>query len=361
MASPKGNTMSDTKGQKSVDRGCEVAVESVSKSYGSNPVLRDITMTIEPGEFFTLLGPSGCGKTTLLRAIAGFHPINSGRILFDGIDVSNRAPWDRNIGFVFQNYALWPNKTIFQNVAYGLHLRKISKADVQKRVRIALDQVQLKNVEDRYPSEMSGGMQQRIAMARALVIDPPLLLLDEPMSNLDARLRVSLRQELRELQKRIGVTAIYVTHDQEEALELSDRIAVMNGGLVEQLSRPEDIYTRPATRFVAEFVGDANFLEGTLTDQGFVLNGGMPLPVTHNSKRGPSTLFIRPERVKLCNPGEGIVDADVHDARYVGRSWVHRLVVSGGFDVWAETGSRLVNGQKVGIIFDGATFLEGNA
>ncbi|SHN13732.1 ABC transporter ATP-binding protein [Roseibium suaedae] len=338
-------------------QGCEVAIESVSKAYGPLTVLRDVTMTIQPGEFFTLLGPSGCGKTTLLRAIAGFHPINSGKIAFDGKDVSRLAPWDRNIGFVFQNYALWPNKTIFDNVAYGLKLRKVPKADIAKRVRNALQQVQLKNVEDRYPSEMSGGMQQRIAMARALVIDPPLLLLDEPMSNLDARLRVSLRQELRDLQQRIGVTAIYVTHDQEEALELSDRIAVMHGGVVEQLSRPEDIYARPQTRFVAEFVGDANFLEGRVAEGRFHLEDGRSLQLAEPGEAGPATLFIRPERLRLVEAGQGQLDATVSDIRYVGRSWVHKLALGEALHVWAEAPVKLNIGETFGLGFEAATLL----
>jgi len=350
--------MSDVSGQKRGLHGCEVAIANVSKKYGDMTVLRDITMTIEPGEFFTLLGPSGCGKTTLLRAIAGFHGVNGGQILFDGQNVSERPPWERNIGFVFQNYALWPNKTIFENVAYGLKLRKVSREDTRTRVRAALEQVQLRGVEDRYPSEMSGGMQQRIAMARALIIDPPLLLLDEPMSNLDARLRISLRQELRELQKRIGVTAIYVTHDQEEALEMSDRIAVMNGGVVEQLARPEDVYARPSTRFVAEFVGDANFLEGTIEDRGFTLDSGALIKLPSTREPGPATLFVRPERVILGEAGQGLVDGIVADIRYVGRSWVHRLVIGDGVSLWADSSSRLQPGQSVGISFDQPTFLE---
>jgi iron(III) transport system ATP-binding protein len=338
-------------------RGCEVNIQSVSKAYGHVTVLKDVSMTVKPGEFFTLLGPSGCGKTTLLRAIAGFHPVNKGRVEFDGKDVSARPPWERDIGFVFQNYALWPNKTIFENVAYGLRLRKVSKSDIARRVRDALEQVQLRNVEDRYPAEMSGGMQQRIAMARALVIDPPLLLLDEPMSNLDARLRVSLRQELRELQQRIGVTAIYVTHDQEEALELSDRIAVMNGGVVEQLGVPEDIYARPSSRFVAEFVGDANFLEGRVENARFRLEDGRAIDLHAAHIQGPATLFIRPERLRIMDAGEGHIDAVVEDVRYVGRSFVHRMALGQSLSVWVDAAARLTNGLRVGLDFTAATFL----
>lgn len=349
--------MSDISNQS--NRGCEVTIQSVSKSYGTKKVLADINMTIEPGEFFTLLGPSGCGKTTLLRAIAGFHPITAGRILFDGTDIGGRPPWERNIGFVFQNYALWPNKTVFDNIAFGLRLRKVPKSEVGERVRAVLAQVELKNVEDRYPSEMSGGMQQRIALARALVIDPPLLLLDEPMSNLDARLRISLRRELRDLQKRIGLTAIYVTHDQEEALELSDRIAVMKDGLVQQLSAPEQIYAEPQNRFVAEFVGNANFINGQWTEGGFKIDSGTVLPLQSSDAGKSATLFVRPERVQVRPEGEGLCNAVVEGRRYIGRSWSHRLRINGGPVIVAETGSRIDDGVSVG--FDNPTFLEASS
>ncbi|MCH9271887.1 ABC transporter ATP-binding protein [Pantoea ananatis] len=353
--------MSDIHHNAASRRGCEVTIQSVSKRYSTHLVLDDVSMTIRPGEFFTLLGPSGCGKTTLLRSVAGFHAINSGHILFDGVDVSTRAPWDRNIGFVFQNYALWPNKTIFDNVAYGLNLRKISREDIRKRVRLALAQVQLRHVEDRYPAEMSGGMQQRIAMARALVIDPPLLLLDEPMSNLDAKLRVSLRQELRELQQRIGVTAIYVTHDQEEALELSDRIAVMKGGKVDQLACPEAVYSRPETRFVADFVGQANFIDGVLEDQGFRPDEGPFLNIIDPSNRGRATFFVRPESVHFCEPGTGACDVTVTDVRYIGRAWVHTLSFSPLHSLSAEASAPLPRGKRVGITFDNPRFMKGEA
>ncbi|OLP42259.1 ABC transporter ATP-binding protein [Rhizobium oryziradicis] len=338
-------------------RGCEVVIDSVSKSFGSNAVLKDVSFTIRPGEFFTLLGPSGCGKTTLLRAVAGFHPINHGRILFNGADVTTIPAWNRNIGFVFQNYALWPNQTVFDNVAYGLKLRKVAKSDITERVRAALAQVELHGVETRYPSEMSGGMQQRIALARALVIDPPLLLMDEPMSNLDARLRVSLRHELRTLQKRLGLTAIYVTHDQEEALEMSDRIAVMQHGLVQHLADPETIYSRPANRFVAEFVGSANFLDGTFDGEGFLLSDGPRLPLADENRSGPATLMVRPEQVIVRECGHGLFNAVVEDRRYMGKAWTHGLRLQNGPLISIETRNALDLGTPVGVAFERFTYL----
>ncbi|SUB01884.1 Spermidine/putrescine import ATP-binding protein PotA [Pannonibacter phragmitetus] len=352
--------MSDTS-SKTAARGCDVVIDAVSKAFGPTTVLKDINFTIKPGEFFTLLGPSGCGKTTLLRAIAGFHPINSGRILFNGTDVTAIPAWERNIGFVFQNYALWPNKTVFDNVAYGLKLRKVPVREITGRVNAALAQVELHGVGGRYPAEMSGGMQQRIALARALVIDPPLLLLDEPMSNLDARLRVALRHELRDLQKRLGLTAIYVTHDQEEALEMSDRIAVMQGGIVQHLADPVTIYSRPANRFVAEFVGSANFLDGHHEDGGFRLADGPMLPLGSTGEPGPATLMIRPEQVLVKNCGEGLLDATVEDRRFVGKAWVQSLRSESGQIIKAETRSALEIGARAGLSFEGYTFLPAGA
>ncbi|EIM26616.1 ABC transporter ATP-binding protein [Microvirga lotononidis] len=338
--------------------GCAVTIDQVSKRYGSNTVLKSINMAIKPGEFFTLLGPSGCGKTTLLRALAGFHGIDEGRILFNGQDVSRTQPWDRNIGFVFQNYALWPNKTVFDNVAYGLRIRNVPKAEIARRVRDALERVELRNVEARFPGEMSGGMQQRIALARALVIDPPLLLLDEPMSNLDAKLRVSLRRQLRDIQEALGVTAIYVTHDQEEALELSDRVAVMQGGIVQQLGKPEDIYASPSNRFVAEFVGAANLVDGVLREGRFELKGGGRIEVPDAQTDGPATLFVRPEGLRLVDPHvAGVLPGHVASARYVGRAWVHEVQVSDDEILIVDVATRIPNGTPVGLAINAPRFL----
>lgn len=341
--------------------GCEVVIDAVSKTFGNHAVLKDISLTIKPGEFFTLLGPSGCGKTTLLRAIAGFHPIDGGRILFNGHNVTSLAAWDRNIGFVFQNYALWPNQTVFDNVAYGLKLRKVPKGEAAERVRAALEQVELHGVEKRFPAEMSGGMQQRIALARALVINPPLLLMDEPMSNLDARLRVALRRELRNLQKRLGLTAIYVTHDQEEALEMSDRIAVMQNGIVQQLADPETIYSRPANRFVAEFVGSANFLEGEFDETGFRMADGSRLLGAARGHSGKGTLVVRPEQVMISESGSALFDARVEDRRFMGKAWTQSLRLENGAALSVETRHALDLGSRVGVNFETVTFLPAGA
>jgi iron(III) transport system ATP-binding protein len=241
-----------------------IDIENVTKRFGSMAAVSEVTLTIHEGELFTLLGPSGCGKTTLLRLIAGFYAPDEGRILFDGRDVSGRPPNERGIGMVFQNFALWPHMTVFENVAYGLKLRKVGSAELRERVAAAFDKVKLKGLDDRYPGQLSGGQQQRVALARALVLNPKILLLDEPLSNLDAKVRVQVRQEIRKLQKELGITTLYVTHDQEEALTLSDRIAVLNQGKVFQVGAPKELYERPKNRFVADFIGINNLFDGTV-------------------------------------------------------------------------------------------------
>jgi spermidine/putrescine ABC transporter ATP-binding subunit len=239
-----------------------IDIENITKRFGSMAAISEVNLTIREGELFTLLGPSGCGKTTLLRLIAGFYAPNEGRILFDGQDVSDRPPNDRGIGMVFQNFALWPHMTVAENVAYGLKLRKIRGSEIKDRVGAVFDKVKLAGFSDRYPGQLSGGQQQRVALARALVLNPKILLLDEPLSNLDAKIRVQVRQEIRKLQKELGITTMYVTHDQEEALTLSDRIAVLNQGKVFQVGTPKDLYERPQNRFVADFIGINNLIEG---------------------------------------------------------------------------------------------------
>ena len=241
-----------------------IAVDNVVKRFGPLAAVSKVSLAIEEGELFTLLGPSGCGKTTLLRLIAGFYTADEGEIRF-GDRVVNAVPaHERGIGMVFQNYALWPHMTVFENVAYGLKLRKVPTAEITQRVRGVLEKVNLGGLGERYPGQLSGGQQQRVALARALVLNPQILLLDEPLSNLDAKIRVQVRSEIRKLQKELGITAVYVTHDQEEALALSDRIAVMNQGKVSQVGPPKALYERPATRFVADFIGINNLVEGTV-------------------------------------------------------------------------------------------------
>ena len=242
----------------------EVRLEKISKSYGDQWVVRDVSLRIREGEFFTFLGPSGCGKTTLLRMIAGFVEPDEGSIYLDDQPVNQVPPWRRDVGMVFQNYALWPHMTVFENVAFGLRERKVPRGEVKTRVANALHQVDLKGTEGRRPSQLSGGQQQRVALARTLVIQPRVLLLDEPLSNLDAKLRVEMRLELLKLQHEIGLTTIYVTHDQEEALAMSNRIAVILQGKVIQEGAPRDIYEQPADDFIAGFVGQSNLIAGKI-------------------------------------------------------------------------------------------------
>jgi len=239
-----------------------IDIKGVNLSYGATHVLKDIDLSIRPGELFAFLGPSGCGKTTLLRLIAGFAQAQTGQVLLDGQDVAALPPWKRDVGMVFQSYALWPHMTVAQNVAFGLEERRRPRAEVTAKVAKALELVGLSGYAQRRPSQLSGGQQQRVALARTIAIEPKVLLLDEPLSNLDARMRVSVRRDLRELQQRLGLTTIFVTHDQEEANTICDRIAVMEAGAIRQVGTPMELYERPANLFVASFLGSANILEG---------------------------------------------------------------------------------------------------
>ena len=243
-------------------QAAEVRLDGVSKRYATQWAVYRVSLHIERGEFFTFLGPSGCGKTTLLRMIAGFVSPDEGIVYLDGEPVNSVPPWERNVGMVFQSYALWPHMNVFDNVAFGLRERKLNRREIQRKVAAALRQVDLEGTEERRPSQLSGGQQQRVALARTLVIQPRVLLLDEPLSNLDAKLRVEMRLELLKLQRDLGLTTIYVTHDQEEALAMSTRIAVMKNGKIVQQGNPREVYERPADEFVATFVGQANFFSG---------------------------------------------------------------------------------------------------
>jgi len=248
-----------------------VRLEGVSKYYGNVVAAEDVTLDIGSGEFFAILGPSGCGKTTTLRIIAGFETPDKGRVFFDNEDVTFVKPYKRNTSMVFQNYALWPHMTVFENVAYGLKLRRkelgLSDEDIRKMVKEALELVKLSGFENRYPLQLSGGQQQRVALARALVVKPRVLLLDEPLSNLDAKLRIEMREELKKLQRSLKLTTIYVTHDQIEAMSLSDRLAVMNKGRVIQVGTPQELYFRPRSIFVADFLGRSSIYSGELIAQ----------------------------------------------------------------------------------------------
>lgn len=239
-----------------------VDIKNVNKVYGSNHVVKDLNLQVYEGEFLTLLGSSGCGKTTTLRMIAGFEEPTDGTILVENLSVQDKEPYERDVNTVFQSYALFPHMTIFDNVAYGLKMKKVAKDEIRKRVMEMLEMVQLGGFEKRYPKQLSGGQKQRVAIARALINKPKVLLLDEPLGALDLKLRKQMQLELKRLQKMLNITFIYVTHDQEEALTMSDRIAVMNDGLLEQLAAPDEIYEKPATKFVATFIGETNLFEG---------------------------------------------------------------------------------------------------
>ncbi len=241
-------------------------LSGIQKRFGDVAAVQDFNLAAERGEFVSFLGPSGCGKTTTLRMIAGFERPTAGTIAIDGTDVTHRAPNQRNVGMVFQSYALFPNMNVASNIGFGLKIRKRPKADIDRRVGELLDLIHLEGRGDRYPWQLSGGQQQRVALARALAIEPTVLLLDEPLSALDAKIRVALRHEIRQIQRQLGITTVYVTHDQEEALELSDRIVVMSEGRIEQIGTPFEIYNFPATSFVASFVGTLNAMDATIVD-----------------------------------------------------------------------------------------------
>ena len=274
----------------------------LSKHFGLTVAVRDVTLDVGDGEFIVLLGPSGCGKTTTLRMIAGFVAPTTGRVRLGGREVTTLPPWQRNAGMVFQSYALFPHLTVAQNVAFGLEMRKLTPTDIQPRVTEALRMVRLAGYEERLPRELSGGQQQRVALARALAIHPDVLLLDEPLSNLDAKLRETVRVEIRELQRQLGITTVMVTHDQEEALIMADRLVVMSEGEVRQVGTQRELYERPADRFVAGFVGRSNILPGKVVQSGrFETDGGLALACAGGAP-GPAVMAVRPERLVLGGP-----------------------------------------------------------
>ncbi len=291
----------------------EVRVERVWKRFGSVEALRGVSLTVREGELFTLLGPSGCGKTTLLRIVAGLLEPDQGRIFFDGDDVTGVPPHKRNVGMVFQDLALFPHMTVYDNVAYGLRVRRVPEGEVRRRVREILELVRLDPGEfaSRRPGQLSGGQQQRVALARALVIEPRVLLLDEPFSHLDYKIRQELMAEFKKLQKRLGITTIYVTHDQTEAMLLSDRIAVMNAGRVEQVGRPDEVYEKPRTLFVASFFGDANILPARLDGRATpLLEGG----------EGDGYIVVRYEKLAIDpeEPLDYVFEGVVEDVAFMG-------------------------------------------
>ena len=324
----------------------KISLENIFKRFGKLEAVSGVTLDIDDGELFTLLGPSGCGKTTLLRLIAGFYKPDGGEVLFDGRSVSNIPPAERGIGMVFQNYALWPHMTIFDNVAYGLKLRKFSAAQIGEKVARVMKMVNLTGLEKRYPGQLSGGQQQRVALVRALVLDPDVLLLDEPLSNLDAKIRVQVRAEIRKLQKELNVTTIYVTHDQEEALTLSDRITVMNFGKIQQIGVPKALYERPENAFVADFIGINNLIRGRVLQ--VAENGNLVFETPLGRLKGvgdgrlrendPCIVTIRPETASIeqipgteAETGFNRIEGLVNFTYYCGNSLRYDVDAGEGF------------------------------
>ena len=287
-----------------------LSIDHLEKSFGPNRVVKDFNLGIEKGEFISLLGPSGCGKTTVLRMVAGFETPSSGAIRIDGQDVTHLRPNQRNIGMVFQSYALFPNLTVADNVAFGLKVAGMAKDGRDQRVAEMLKLIGLDHLGTRYPFQLSGGQQQRVSLARALAVQPRVLLLDEPLSALDAKIRVSLRTEIRAIQQKLGITTIFVTHDQEEALSISDRIVVMHQGIADQVGTPFEIYNRPTTKFVANFVGTLNTFDAEILDAatGRVRMAGQEVSLARPVPEGPLTLAARPEMISLGHaPGDDVV------------------------------------------------------
>ncbi|MCX6503101.1 MAG: ABC transporter ATP-binding protein [Microbacterium sp.] len=296
--------------------GTRVQFRGVTKEYGPTRVLHGIDLDIAPGEFVSLLGPSGCGKTTLLRILSGLEPLTAGTVLMGGSDVSRVPVNKRDIGMVFQSYSLFPHLRVSENTAFGLRRRRVGAADAARRAADALALVGLDHLADRYPHQLSGGQQQRVALARALVTEPRVLLLDEPLSALDAKVRVQLRDEIRRIQLRLGITTVFVTHDQEEALAVSDRIAVMAEGRIEQIGTPEELYLRPATAQVAGFVGISSIVAADAVG-GRARVWGQELPLQGEVADGPVDLFVRPENVRIVDGAEGI-PASVQESTFLG-------------------------------------------
>jgi len=318
-----------------------IRIDSLAVAYDGHRVIDGLSLTIERGSFFTLLGPSGCGKTTLLRTLAGFVQASAGRVHFGTHDVTQRPAHRRDIGMVFQDYALFPDKTVFDNVAYGLRARRQDESTIQRKVGQALERVGLQGLDKRHPAALSGGQRQRVALARALVIEPQVLLMDEPLSNLDAKLRLQVRQTIADLQAEAGITTVFVTHDQDEALALSHRIGVMNQGRLEQVGTPAQIYREPVSAYVADFVGAANLLPVVL-GQPVAAGGSTAVPVgavevaAHAPvavPAGAATLVARPEDITLGTPQPGALNGRVARRQYLGDKTSYRVDLGSGLQL----------------------------
>ncbi len=339
----------------------DLLLEGLSKRYGDSVAVERVDLAVNQGELVALLGPSGCGKTTTLRMVAGFILPTTGRVTIGGTDVTTLPPHRRDTGMVFQSYALFPHMTVAENVSFGLEMRKVGREERASRVREALRLVRLDHLADRLPRQMSGGQQQRVALARALAINPAVFLLDEPLSNLDAKLRGEVRHEIRTLQRRLGLTTLIVTHDQEEALTMADRLVVMERGRVCQIGTPEELYERPANAFVAGFVGRCNLVEGSVVASGrFRTPGGLELPCRAGSQTSGAAQFaLRPERIILGSAGETAFEAEIEGISYLGASTEYRLrladaalIVSAPTPVPGAPLRNLVPGDRVPIAWD---------
>lgn len=343
--------MTEVSHQKTDARNIDLSLRNLTKVYpgdknGDIIAVNDLSLSIEPGSFVTLLGPSGCGKTTTLRMIAGFEKPTSGHIFLGGSMLNDVPPNKRGMAMVFQNYALFPHMSVYENISYGLRLRKIDQNTIRNSVEMVLNLMNLVGTENRSPNQLSGGQQQRVALARALVLQPKVLLFDEPLSNLDAKLRLQMRDEIRRLQRRLSITSIYVTHDQTEAMSLSDVIIVMKDGRIEQSGSPTDIYLRPASLFVADFIGDANFVESRIQEigpSGVIVNLlGTPIQIPRNEQlnsRFPGEeiyLVIRPEAVRVTGALSGFT-GEIRKTTYLGGSVQYLVEVNGQFILATDT------------------------
>jgi iron(III) transport system ATP-binding protein len=337
-----------------------VQFERVTKILGQSRAVDGLTLAITPGELFFLLGPSGCGKTTALRLVAGFYTPDEGRIILNERDQSRVPPHKRNTGMVFQNYALWPHMDVWNNVAYGLKMRRVSEDEKKQRVGHALETVQMETYAERLPNQLSGGQQQRVALARALVIEPDVILLDEPLSNLDAKLRIEMRAQIKEIHQKIGRTMIYVTHDQAEALSMADRIAVMYRGRVVQVGTPRQLYTRPESAFVAEFIGGTNLLPGTLDERGDLLTVRTPVGLIRavngakDIARGDLVFCsVRPESLRLQTEGplsaeHNQLTGEIQSIMYFGDSEQYSLRLTDGTEVRAVQYNQTARTAEIG-------------
>lgn len=342
-----------------------LSIQNLNKSFGSNHVVKDLTIDVEPGEFLVLLGPSGCGKTTALRMVAGLEEVDSGTIVLGDDDVTHTLPKYRDIAMVFQSYALYPHKTVAENIGFPLKVRGLSKQDQETAIRDAAEQVHMEDLLHRYPRQLSGGQRQRVALARAIIRRPSAFLMDEPLSNLDAKLRGFMRAELKHMQHDLGVTTIYVTHDQIEAMTLAHRVAILDQGELQQLGTPREVYNDPANLFVAGFMGSPpmNFLEGGIASERFQAPG-VDLPLSNKPSDGKAILGFRPEDAEIVNAGAGLFDAVVYTAELTGEQTLvtvqkgetHLTVKMGKefeADIDQTVGVHFQSGQ--GFLFDGAS------